>query len=500
MTREETTLAPLRVLVVASEAVPYAKVGGLGDVAGVLPDVLTRMGCDVRLVVPLYGSINREKYGIRPVLPTMGVPMGTGGEWCAVHGTKAPGGFDVYFIEHHRYFTRKGIYDEGGVGYGDNGDRFVFFSRAALQTCLDTGWSPDVVHCHDWMTAIIPAYLKYHMTHDGILGNAGSVLTIHNIGMGYQGQCSGSTFVYSGLPAAAWTAEQFEALGAMNLLKGGIYWADLINAVSPSFAREILSDVGGGGLDRYLKRREGDLHGILNGVDYEDWSPEVDRLIPARYSAEDMSGKWQCKHNCQEFFGLEPNPHRPLLGVVSRLNPQKGLDLLPTVLPSLLERGAQFVLVGTGDPALERAFSEIAARYPGSAAAYLGFSNELAHLVEAGSDLFLMPSRWEPCGLNQLYSLRYGTLPVVRATGGLDDTVENYDPSTGRGTGFKFRDLTPEALRDTVAWAMEVFWNEPAAFQAMRVRAMHQRFTWESAAEGYLQLYDWARAKRRVWR
>ncbi|MBI4872742.1 MAG: glycogen synthase [Candidatus Riflebacteria bacterium] len=485
---------------VASEAVPYAKVGGLADVAGVLPAHLAAMGHEVRLVLPLYGSIDRHKYRLSPVLDVMGVPMGSRTVWCRVLGYRAPEGFDVYFIEHQELFGRAGIYDESGQGYHDNGWRFVFFARAALPLCIDTGFYPSVAHCHDWMTAILPAYLKYHMARDRNLGFTGSVLTLHNVGRAYQGLVPAAVFPFSGLPGAAYNSEQFEDGGWVNLLKGGISQADLLSAVSPTFAREILGPIGSGGLDPFLRQRQGDLHGILNGVDYRQWNPESDPLIPANYSADHLDGKAECKRALQATFELEQNPDVPVFGVVSRMSGQKGLELIVAALPELVESGAQFVLVGSGDRGLEDRFRRLASRCPGRVGAFIGFDNARAHLVEAGADLYLMPSLWEPCGLNQLYSLRYGTLPVVRATGGLDDTVEEYRPESGEGTGFKFAEPSPEALRDTALWAMEVYWNRGEHFRAMQHRAMRQRFEWWDAARSYEQLYRWAIAKRRHWR
>ena len=496
------TQNPLRIIVAASEAVPFAKVGGLGDVAGILPRVLTEMGHEVKLVMPFYTSkVDLSGYEVRSLLAPMGVPMGGGTTvWCRVLAVTMPEGYEVWFVEQNDFFGRSGIYDENGQGYWDNGGRFVFFSRAVLQACQDTGFSPHVIHCHDWMTSAIPAYLKYFMTDDPTLGYTGSLLTIHNIGGGYQGVGPEGDFMFSGLPWEAFNSKMFESNGMCNLLKGGIANADLLNAVSPGFAREITEPEGGGGLDGFLRDRLHDLHGVLNGVDYDSWNPETDKLIPANYSHEDMRGKAECKRALQAQFGLEQNPHVPLFGVVSRMNYQKGLDLIPGALHAVLERNAQFIILGTGDAALEGTFMGLPQQYPGRAASYIGFSNELAHQIEAGSDVFLMPSRWEPCGLNQLYSLRYGTLPLVRATGGLDDTVENYDPNSGEGTGFKFWTLDTESLQGTMVWAAETFWDRHDHFHAMQVRAMQQRFTWERAAQQYQQLYEWAIAKRRHWR
>lgn len=494
------TKDPLHIVMAASEAVPFAKCGGLGDVAGILPSALAKMGHHVTLMMPLYASVDLSDYNVHSLVEPMGVPMGNGTAWCRLIGATVEPGFDVCFVQQDDFFGREGIYDEDGAGYSDNGSRYLFFSRAVVQACLDLGLSPDVIHCHDWMTSSIPAYLKYYMTDNQQLGHTGSLLTIHNIGGGYQGVCGKGAFEYSGLPWEAYSGAVFEDNGAVNLLKGGIAMADLINAVSPTFAKEITQPATGGGLDHFLRMRGGDLHGVLNGVDYESWNPEIDKHIASTYSVSDMSGKDVCKRDLQEEFGLDIDPHAPLFGVVSRMNGQKGLDYILEALHPVLELGAQFVILGTGDKALESAFMKLPGHYPGRVGSYIGFDNGKAHRIEAGSDMFLMPSRWEPCGLNQLYSLRYGTLPLVRATGGLDDTVTNSDPARGEGTGFKFSEMSSSALSDTMIWAARTYWELPEHFRAMQKTAMEQRFTWEQAAWRYEQLYRWAIAKRAHWR
>ncbi|RME02764.1 MAG: glycogen synthase [Deltaproteobacteria bacterium] len=485
----------MRIVMAASEAVPFVKVGGLGDVAGTLPRKLAEAGHEVTLFLPRYASIDLSPYDVRVVLQPMGVPTGAGTLWCRVLGITPSEGFEVYFIEHDEILGRGGIY--GDTERWSRGARFIFFSRAVLQTCIDTALRPDVIHCHDWMTAMIPAYLKSRLIDHPVLEETATLLTIHNIGAGYQGRGYVEDFLFSGLPTNMW--EYFEYEGITNLLKGGILLADQITAVSPGFAREILTPEGGGGLDGVLRLRRDDLHGILNGVDYEEWNPERDPYIPANYSEREMRGKLHCKLALQEEFGLDPHPNRPLFGFVSRMDVQKGLDLIPPALPPIMAQGAQFICLGSGHPGLESAFMALPRFYPGQAGSFIGYSNEMAHRLEAGLDIFLMPSRWEPCGLNQMYSLRYGTLPLVRATGGLDDTVENYDPLRGTGTGFKFRDATVAALGGTMLWALDTWWNRPFHFRQMQLRAMQQRFTWEAAVEEYVACYRRAAARRSVW-
>ncbi|MCA9519867.1 MAG: glycogen synthase GlgA [Myxococcales bacterium] len=488
----------MKIVLAAAEAVPYAKVGGLGDVAGGLAPHLASAGHEVWLVLPKYEAIDYLHHGFVPRLEQMGVPTGWGVEWCKVHERIDRSGVRVMLVENHHYFSRPGLYGDASGGYPDNGFRFAFFSNAVLQLCRDLHVAPDVVHVHDWPTALIPALLKYRFADDPIWRDCGSVLTIHNLA--YQGTFEASTLSYAGLPTRAMVPDVFEDNGAANFLKGAIAQADLLSTVSPTYAREILGHVGGCGLHIYLQRRASDLHGILNGVDDELWNPATDPHLPATYSAADLTGKALCKRALQEELGLDPDPGAPLFGIVSRMVEQKGLDLVCAALDTLVRHGAQVAVLGTGEPELEAYFGQAPAWYPGRVASYVGFSNRLAHRIEAGSDLFLMPSRFEPCGLNQIYSLRYGTPPVVRATGGLEDTVELYRPETESGTGFKFWDITVGALLGASLHAIDVYRRRPASFEGIVRRGMALRFTWEDAAQRYVQLYEWAREKRATWR
>jgi len=439
--------------------------------------------------MPLYQRIDRAKFKIEPILSPVGVWMGGAEEWCTVHGTSNAEGVPVYFIEFANYFDRVGLYhDDEFNDYLDNPRRFAFLSRAALQFCKDIGFKPDIIHAHDWQTALAPAYLKIWHWDDQVLGAAASVLTIHNIG--YQGKYPARDYAYTGLQSGNFTSRKFEDHGAMNYLKGGIHYSDMVNTVSPSYARETRTPELGYGMAMYLNDKGDRYLGILNGVDYDDWNPATDALIPQTYTTKDLSGKVVCKRVLQERLDLEIEEGVPIVGVVSRFVDQKGLDLLAAAIePIVNNMRVQFAILGSGDKGLEWYFGGLPARYSGRIGSFIGYNNQLAHLIEAGSDFFVMPSRYEPCGLNQIYSLKYGTLPVVRATGGLDDTVQQYDEASGEGTGFKFWDTSSHAIYYAVGWAVSTYYDRPHHIAQMQQKAMQQSFTWETSALQYEQVY-----------
>jgi len=485
----------VKILFLASECVPYAKTGGLADVVGALPQALRQLGHQPIIVLPLYASIDRVKHPLTPCLSPMGVWMGDTEEWCAVYQTRLAG-VPVYFIEHERYFNRWGLYHDASFhDYGDNARRFAFLTRAGLQLCRDLGFAPDIVHAHDWQTALAAAYLKIWHWNDPLLGGAASVLTIHNLA--YQGIYPAGDFDYVGLQWANFRPEKFEDHGAINFLKGGIVYADAVNTVSPSYARETREPVAGCGLAPVLNAKGHRYQGILNGVDYQSWSPEHDRHLPARYAADALAGKGVCKRALQRRLGLTEDPQVPLFGVISRLVTQKGLDLLAAACEGILrEMHVQLAILGSGEKNLEHYFGALPGRYPGRVGSYIGYNEELSRWITAGADFFIMPSRYEPCGLNQIYSLRYGTLPVVRATGGLDDTIAQYDETRGTGTGFKFWDPSEAALHNTIGWAVSTYFDRPAHLQQMIQQAMTQNFSWDRSAEAYVRLYEQARQAR----
>jgi len=480
---------PLKILFASSECVPFAKTGGLGDVSGALPEFLKKLGNEVIIVIPMYSFIDRLKHHISVVIEKMNVQMGTELIACSVNKTKLPEGVMVYFVDYEPYFGRPNMYHDNFFNdYQDNLKRFTFLSMAALQLCHELNYEPDIVHANDWHTAILPAYLKRLYKDDPLFAHTASVLTIHNIA--YQGRYSGHYYSYTGLWEEDFTPDKFECHWAVNLLKGGIHFADMVNTVSKGYAEETKTPQGGKGLDVFLNKKGDNYIGITNGVDYSEWDPAKDNLIPANFTYKEMKGKAVCKQALQERMGLDIAKEIPVIGIVSRLAEQKGFFILADCIEDIVENmDVQFVILGAGDKHLEGYFGNLPGRYPGKIGAYIGYSSGLAHLIEAGSDFFLMPSLFEPCGLNQIYSMKYGTLPIVRATGGLNDTVENYDQESGEGTGFKFWEPSSKAIFNTVKWALETHHFRKHHFKRLIKKAMMQNFSWEMSAKEYVKLY-----------
>jgi starch synthase len=489
----------MKVLMISSEVTPFAKSGGLGDAVAALSRVLSRAGHELRIILPRYANIDRSK--LEAVAGTLAVPMGAAGsahggpereEAAGIYKSYLPGStVELYFLEHDRYYGREGFYGSKTVSdYPDNPERFAFLCRAAFALCRKLSWIPEILHAHDWQAALAPVFLRHGEV--GVeFAKTKSVLSIHNLG--YQGIYPKDCFSAFRLPWDLFHGAGFEFYDKVNLLKAGISSADCLTTVSPSYAREIQTPDSGFGLDGLLRFRSADLVGILNGVDLDEWDPETDLRIAARYSSVKMAGKDACKAALQKEFGLAVSADKPLVGMVGRLSEQKGIVELfgppgGSAFRICADMDVQLALVGSGEKWCEDEIRALAARVP-NFKAKIGFDERLAHLVEAGSDFFLMPSRYEPCGLNQMYSLRYGTLPIVHRTGGLSDTVENYNQETGAGTGFTFDDLTPRAIYDTVGWAVWAWYNRREHLRSMRVRAMEKRFSWERAAAEYAKLY-----------
>ncbi len=478
----------MKIAMIASESDPFVKTGGLADVVGSLPGALKELGHKVIVILPYYRSLKKEKK-IKPYFESMGVWMGGDKEeWCAVRKTVS-NGIDHYFIEFDGYFDREGIYSSpDNSDYHDNALRYCFFSRAALQLLRDMNFRPDVVHAHDWQTAPAMAYMKTWDWGDSGIGQAKAVLTIHNIG--YQGVYPAVDYNYMGFGWENFTSGIFEDHSRVNLLKGGIHFADYITTVSPTYADEISSGKQAYGMAPYLKERGDHFVGVLNGVDYEKWNPDTDEVIPANYSESNIKAKQKNKKVLKEKMGLDMDDNFPIVGVVSRFADQKGLDVLACSIESIVKTmSVHFVILGSGDPHLEKYFGELPSKLPGKVGTYIGYNNELAHLIEAGSDFFIMPSRYEPCGLNQIYSLKYGTIPIVRDTGGLSDTIEQYDEKTGKGTGFKFNDLTPNSIYDTVGWAVSTYFDRKPHILKMKKAGMKKDFSWKHSAKQYEKIY-----------
>lgn len=480
---------------IASEAVPFAKSGGLGDAVSALAAALGRLGHDVRIFMPRYYSIPRE--GLESLPDPLGVWVGGKEHWTRIYQAELPQStVPVYLMDYEAYFGRAGVYGPTSrEEYADNPERFALLSRAAFQLCRKLGWFPDILHSHDWPSSLVNVYASA-FERGGEFKDTATVLTIHNLG--YQGIYSKEHFSGLGLDWIQFHGAGLEFHDAINLLKSGLTTADCLTTVSPSYAREIQTPGYGFGLDGLLRHRARDLVGILNGVDTDFWNPGTDTLIPATYSAKDLSGKAVCKAKLQETFGLPKDPAIPLFGMVARLTEQKGIGELfgrgyGAVEAVLGSMKVQIAVIGSGDAWCEEELRRLSSLYP-NFKARVGYDEAAAHLVEAGSDFYLMPSRYEPCGLNQMYSLIYGTLPVVHRTGGLADTVENYSQETGEGTGFMFDDLTPRALHNTIGWAVWAYYNRPEHIEIMKRKAMSRVFSWEKSAREYAAVY--ARALR----
>lgn len=485
----------MKIVWATSECFPFAKTGGLADVSSSLPKALAARGHEVMLIMPFYPQVFKEKSSqFSKVHTDFLVPFGFHQSRVSqIWKWEADKNLTYYFVQEDGFFDRPTLYDWQGKEFEDNAQRFMFFSRAVMDLIIAENFTPDILHLNDWHTALCSVYLKsrpYVLEEN--FAKCRSVLTIHNIG--YQGVFPKELFEYSGLGWEVFNHSCLEYHDQINLLKGGILCADMVNTVSPSYASEILMPEFAFTLESALQHVNwrGKLRGILNGIELEEWNPSTDRLIPANYHIADLSGKAICKTELQKEFGLPLKPDTPVFGVVSRFAHQKGLDVLAYCIEGMLQHDeVQFVILGSGDPELEGRFSYLASQYPEKLATYVGYSEKLSHMIEAGSDLFVMPSRYEPCGLNQMYSMRYGTLPVVRGTGGLEDTVENYDAKRINDcTGFKFYELSGDALAKTLQWAADIYHHERENFDHMRRNGMQSDFSWNHTASQYEQLYE----------
>ena len=480
----------MKILFVASEAAPFAKTGGLGDVIAALPRALAARGHEVLVVLPRYGSIDEKAFGLRDTGRRVEVQFPSVNAQAAVFVT-APAERLRYLLLANPYYERKELYGDNGKDYRDNHKRFALLCVGALEAAKQINFIPDAVHAHDWQAALTPLILKRGWAGRPAPFKARSIFTIHNLA--YQGVFPREAMAELALPSDLFHADALEFYGQLCLMKAGLVFGDKLTTVSPTYAREIVqSSETGAGLEGLLRHREADLTGIMNGVDYSQWSPELDPALPAKYGPNDLSGKALNKAALQKELGLAVEARVPLGAAIGRLAHQKGYDLLAEAVPGLIARGMQFALLGTGDGALEEQFHALAAKYPSQVSVTLRFDDGLAHRIEAGADLFLMPSRFEPCGLNQLYSLRYGTLPLVHAVGGLADSIRDATapglPPGEDGWGFRFDQETPEALLEAADRALGL-WRNAAAWQATVRRAMSQDFSWDRAAEKYEALY-----------
>lgn len=487
----------MKIAIVSSECVPYAKTGGLGDVVGALPKALEKFGCDVKVFIPKYLFIDESKFGLRYNWVVGEMPIRVNGIIRSVHlhQAKLPNSnVEVNFIDCPHFYNRGGIYTNDW----DEDERFILLCKGVIESCQRLGWAPDVIQCNDWQTGLIPLYIKDNYSWDKMFDKTATVFTIHNIG--YQGRFGKDTLFKAEInPNLYYPGGPVEFENSVSFMKTGIVFSDLINTVSLKYSHEILKPEYGAGLDPFLRARKSDVYGILNGVDYEEWNPEKDKYLPYKYSAKDLSGKKSNKKFLMEHFRLPFDENRPLIGMISRLVPQKGFDIFAEAVEDLMKLDAQWILLGSGDYKYEEFFRHLSFNQPGKFASYIGYNNELAHLIEAGADIFLMPSRYEPCGLNQIYSLKYGTVPVVRKTGGLADTVKDWDEENywgfDHGNGFSFYDYSGYALFKSVERAVNTFANK-TVWNKIQQNGMKCNFSWEKSAEKYIELYKLAKEKR----
>ena len=474
----------MKIAMIASEVSPFAKTGGLADVLGTLSVVVERLGHEVCVITPAYRSVLQGNFDLREAPFHLTVPIANRQQEATVLEALLGNDTAVYLIRADEYFDREYLYGAPAGDYPDNAARFSFFCRAALELLRQR--PVDIVHCHDWQAALAIVDLKAQPARYAEIGGAKTVFTIHNLG--FQGIFGQGDWPLLDLDGALFTPAYLEFYGNINLVKGALIFADKITTVSPSYAQEIMSAEQGFGLEGVVRQRAADLVGILNGVDYHQWNPWMDPYLSCHYGENSLSRKGDCKQELRRTLGLPDKSDTPIIAMISRLTPQKGCDLVQNIFDALMQRDVQVVLLGSGTPQYEDFFRSAMERCSDRVAVRIGFDEPLAHQIEAGADLFLMPSLYEPCGLNQMFSLKYGTIPIVRAVGGLKDTVQPYDRDTGAGTGFVFEPYTPQALLDVIDQSLSAF-HDKSAWTALQRRAMAMDFSWDRSAKRYVDLY-----------
>jgi len=479
----------MRIAMISPEVAPFAKTGGLADVVGTLSAALEKNGHELRIVMPAYRCVLQGNFALEETPMRFSVPLADRHEEGAVLKARLGKNISVSLVRADRYFDRESLYGTSAGDYPDNAERFVFFGRAALEILRQH--PVDIAHCHDWQSALAIVFLKTQPNRYPELASSRTVFTAHNLG--FQGVFAASAWPLLNLDRSFFSPEHLEFYGRINFLKGALLCADKITTVSPTYAREIMGREQGFGLEGVLQRRAGDVVGILNGVDYGQWDPAVDPWIAERYTESNLAAKHNCKQSLQRALGLPIRDEAPLLGIVSRLTAQKGFDLVEKIFGQLMARDLQIAILGSGEARYEKFFRSVAKQFPKKVGARIGFDEALAHRIEAGADIFLMPSLYEPCGLNQMFSLKYGTIPIVRAVGGLKDTVEDFDPEQGTGTGFVFGAYEPRELLAAVERALRVY-GDKRAWTALCRRAMSKDFSWDRSADAYSDLYRQLRA------
>ncbi len=476
----------MKIVMIASEAIPFAKTGGLADVLGALPKALGQLGHQVFVFIPFYRGINERAFAISPTGKHVRVHIDGKNQDAELFEAHPHDNVTAYLVRHEGYYGRSNFYQDRKGDYADNAQRFAFLARATLDAILALDIEPDIIHAHDWQGALALYYAATKLRNDPTIQKAKRILTIHNIG--YQGLFPKEVLTKIDLDHHDFTIEGIEYYGKVNFLKAGIVAANAITTVSKSHAKEILTEQYGFGLHGVLATRRKDIHGILNGLDDEVWNPATDQLIESMYTPDDLGGKVACKGALQRKFDLPARADTPVIGMVGRLTMQKGIDLLCRALKDIMKRDVQLIILGTGEEKYHKLLTTAATDYRLSMRLELAFNNQTAHQIEAGADFFMMPSLYEPCGLNQMISMKYGTIPIVRATGGLDDTVENFNPQTWGGSGFKFTEPTPGALLACINEALTV-WGQPVLRNKLIKNIMDRDFSWSTIADQYLNVY-----------
>lgn len=481
----------MKIAFVSSEVVPFAKTGGLADVSGALPRELEKLGCDIKIFMPKYSSVDEHKFNLELLAWASPMPIRVAGIVFDVNIYKShlPGSnVEIYFMDCPHFFHRHNLYTDEW----DEDQRFICFSKSVIETIQRLKWAPDVIHCNDWQTGLIPLYIKDNYSWDKLFEHTKTLFTIHNIG--YQGKFTTQTLLNAEINADLfYHGGKIEHDGLVNFLKTGISFADIINTVSETYAEELLTPEYAHGMEKVLQYRKSDFYGILNGVDYSIWNPETDKLIPHNYSAKDLSGKEKNKIELLNKFNMPYRKGVPVIGIVSRLAIQKGFDLIQTALGELMKLDARWIILGSGEKEYENSFIALQEQLPEKVGVHIGYNEKLAHLIEAGADIFLMPSHYEPCGLNQIYSLKYGTVPVVRKTGGLADTVQDWDEQTSgtsnSGSGFSFLEYNPLEMIQALQRALNAYKNK-STWQQIQLNGMKKDFSWKNSALKYQSLYE----------
>lgn len=476
----------LKILLASPEAAPFIKTGGLADVAGILPVELKSLGCDVGVFLPYYRYTKKHEFGIKLLKKDLSLKLGGSAVTFALYQC-GRGGVNFYFIEKDEYYDRDNLYGTPSGDYPDNALRYGFFSAAILKSADILGFDPDIIHCNDWQTALVPFYLKHNPDYTNLFKNTRLLYTIHNLA--YQGLFQKKAMSQIGIEERFFTPDALEFYGKVSFMKSGILYADAVSTVSKGYAGEILTKEYGCGLEGLLRLRKRNLYGILNGADYSDWNPETDKFIKVRYNKNSLGNKAACKQALLSEMGLSTSVKAPLLGIISRLAEQKGIDVIAAAAEEIIKLGCNLVILGAGEERYHKLLTELSKKHPENIAVKIAFDNPLAHKIEAGCDMFLMPSRYEPCGLNQMYSLKYGTIPVVRATGGLEDTIIDYAGNKENGNGFKFNNAEAQDLLIALKKAVSVYKNKEE-WKKLIVKVMDLDFSWKRSAKEYLRLYN----------